>query len=174
MALTGNLRQATAAAGAALRQVTGIADWPVRQRAQLWSSNQHYDEPLPPDVTEHSLDQGDELAVAVAVRPIPTEDILEFLRAKAVPVDRLLVLRPPAGTRDNAIPDARGRDALAVGIRDAVRQASSATDACTSSWSARWASQRYSGTDGTGCRPTVVYEDVRVEHTYEPAFSIDA
>jgi hypothetical protein len=56
----------------------------------------------------------------MAVALDPTEDVLEFL----LPVERLIVARPPAGPNDNSVPDGTANVALAVGIRDAVRRAS--------------------------------------------------
>jgi hypothetical protein len=40
---------------------------------------------LAPQVIEHDVGQGDELAVAVAVAVDPSEDVPEFLLAEAVP-----------------------------------------------------------------------------------------
>lgn len=175
VALTGSLRQATAfAVGAALRQVTGIEDLAVRQRGQLWSSSQHYDDPLPPVVIEHDLGRGGELAVAVAIAADPTNDVLEFLRAESVPVDRLLVLRAPAGASDVAIPDATAAVALAVGIRDAVRAASRRHRRVHLFLVGPLGLAALLGHRWNRIQPTIVYEDVRAEHTYEEAFSIDA
>jgi len=175
VALTGNLRQATAfTVGAALRQVTGIGDLAVKQRGQLWSSNEHYDDPLTPDVTEHSMGRCYELAVAVAVAADPTDDVLEFLRAETAPVERLLVLRPPAGSRDNAIADATAAVALAVGIRDTVRQASERYPRVHLFLVGPLGLAALLGHRWNRVKPTIVYEDVQGEHTYEAAFTVDA
>lgn len=175
VAITGSLRQATAfAVGAALRDVTGINDLAVKQRGQLWSSAQHYDTPLAPQIIEHDVSQGDELAVAVAVAANPTEDVLEFLRAEAVPVSRLLVLHPPSGATDNAVPDATAAIALAVGIRDAVRAASRRSPRVHLFLVGPMGLAILLGHRWNRVKPTTVYEDVRGEHTYEEAFTVDA
>ena len=176
MALTGSFRQATAfALGAALRDVTGIEDIAIKQRRQSWSSSQAYDEATIPAVIGHDVAQGDELAVAVAVALDPTDDVLEFLRAQAVPVERLLVLRPLQGpSTDIAIPNAPAAVALAVGIRDAVRQASRKHPRVHLFLAGPGGLAALLGHRWNRVRPTVVYEDVQGEHTYEAAFTVDA
>jgi hypothetical protein len=175
VALTGSLRQATAfAVGAALRQVTGVTDLAVKQRGQLWSSDASYEHAAIPEVIEHRLDQGDILAVALAVAVDPTDEVLEFLHAAPVPAERLLVLRPPVGTRDNAIPDPASALALVVGIRDLVRQASRRNSEVHLFLAGPLGIAALLGHRWNRIRPTVVYEDVRGPDTYEAAFTIDA
>jgi hypothetical protein len=172
--LTGSLRQATAfATGGALRMVTGI-DIAVNQRGQLWSSSEPYDAPLAPGVTEHSVGRGDELAVALAVATDPTEDVLEFVCKRELPIERLLVLHPPAGTKDNAVPDAAAAVALAVGVRDTVRQACRNNPRVHLFLAGPMGLALLLGHRWNRVRPTVVYEDVQDELVYELAFTLDA
>lgn len=172
--LTGSLRQATAfAIGGALRMVTGI-DIAVNQRGQLWSSSEPYDKPMAPGVTEHSVGQGDELAVALAVATDATEDVLEFVCKRELPIERLLVLRPPAGTKDNAVPDAAAAVALAVGVRDTVRQAGRNNPRVHLFLAGPMGLALLLGHRWNRVKPTVVYEDVQDELTYEAAFTLDA
>lgn len=173
--LTGSIRQASAfAVGAALRQVTGVSDLAVKQRGQLWSSDQHYTVATKPEITEHHLGQGDDLAVAVAVAVDPTDDVLEYLRAEIISAAKLLVMAPIVGTRDNAIPDPSSAIALAVGIRDHARSASRNHPRIHLFLAGPMGLAALLGHRWNRVRPTTVYEDVQAKHTYEPAFSIDA
>ena len=153
--------------------VTGI-DLAVDQRGQLWSSAVDYDAPARPAVTEHPLGRGLDLAVAIAVATDPTDDVREFVEAHALPIDRLLVLRPAAGAKDNAVPTAAA-NALAVGIRDTVRRASKGSPVIHLFLAGPMGLALLLETDpcnpGT---PTVVYEDTRDPRTYEAAFTVDA
>ena len=168
--LAGSFRQATAfTLGAALRQVTGIDDIAVRQKHQVWSSNALYGKPQQPSIDEHAIAQGDELAVAVAVALDPTEDVLEFVRARSLPVERLLALSPPTGlSKDIAIPDTAGAVALAVGIRDTVRRASRRHKRVHLFLAGPGGLAVILGHRSNQIKPTIVYEDVFGEHTYEP------
>lgn len=174
VALTGSLRLApTFLVGAAFRMVTG-ADIAVIQRDQLWSSGEAYDSPLRPAVDEHPLDLGPDLAVAVAVATDPTEDVLDFLREQQLPVSRLLVLRPPGGPKDNAVPDAAAANALAVGIRDLIRRACRAHPAIHLFQAGPRGLALLLGNRWNRLRPTTVYEDVNAQQVYEKAFVINA
>ena len=107
VAVTGSLRQATAfTVGATLRMVTNV-DLATIQRGELWSSSDHYGHPIEPTVAEHSIGQGHEIAIAIEVATRLTDDVLTYVRNLALPVDRLVVLGPPAGPNDRAIPDSR-------------------------------------------------------------------
>lgn len=172
--LTGSLRQATAfAIGGALRMVTGI-DIAVNQRGQLWSSSEPYDEPLASTLTEHSVGRGHELAVALAVATDPTEDVLAFIRKRELPIERLVVLRPPAGTKDNAVPDAAIAVALAVGVRDTVRKACRNNPRVHLFLAGPMGFALLLGHRWNRARPTVVYEDMQDKLVYEAAFTLDA
>lgn len=127
-----------------------------------------------PEIIEHRLDQGDELAVAIAVATDMTSDVLEFLRATDVPVERLLVLRPPGGSKDNAVPDGPTAVALATGIRDAVRRASRPTPHVHLFLAGPMGLAALLGHRWNRVRQTTIYEDVQTELMYEPAFLIDA
>jgi CBASS immunity sensor of nucleotide second messenger signals len=153
--------------------VTGI-DIAVNQRGQLWSSSEPYNAPLAPTATEHSIGQGNELTVALAAATDPTEDVLEFISKHELPIDRLLILYPPAGAKDNAIPDAAAAVALAVGIRDTVRQASRNNPRVHLFLAGPLGLALLLGHRWNRVKPTVPYEDVQNELTYEAAFTLDA
>ncbi|MGH3922582.1 MAG: SAVED domain-containing protein [Pseudonocardiaceae bacterium] len=172
--LTGSLRQATAfAIGGALRMVSGI-DIAVNQRGQLWSSREPYNAPLTPRITEHVVGRGNELAMALAVATDLTEDVLEFVHKRELPVERLLVLRPPAGAKDNAVPDAAAAVALAVGVRDTVRQACRNNPRVHLFLAGPMGLALLLGHRWNRVKPTVVYEDVQNALVYEAAFTLDA
>jgi hypothetical protein len=174
IALTGSLRLAPAfAVGAAFRMVTGV-DLAVAQRGQAWSSAAHYDTVLAPDVQEHALGLGPDLAVAIAVAIDPTEDVLDFLREQQAPVSRLLVLRPPGGAKDNSIPDAATASALTVGIRNLLRRACRAHPVIHLFQAGPMGLAVLLGNRWNRLRPTTVYEDINGQQVYEKAFVIDA
>jgi hypothetical protein len=174
IAVTGSLRLAPAfAVGAAFRMVTGV-DLAVAQRGQAWSSAAHYDTVLAPDVQEHALGLGPDLAVAIAVAIDPTEDVLDFLREQQAPVSRLLVLRPPGGAKDNSIPDAATASALTVGIRNLLRRACRAHPVIHLFQAGPMGLAVLLGNRWNRLRPTTVYEDINGQQVYEKAFVIDA
>jgi len=172
--VTGSLRQATAfAVGGALRMVTG-RDVAVNQRGELWSSNAHFDTPMAPSLAEHRIEAGDELAVAISVAADPVDDVLAFIIDAGLPVERLVSMSPPAGIRDNAIPDAGTSAAFAQGCRDAVRKACSRNTRIHLFLAGPMGLALLIGHRWNRLRPTVVYEDVQGPTVYEKAFTIDA
>ncbi|MCP3771550.1 MULTISPECIES: SAVED domain-containing protein [unclassified Streptomyces] len=174
ISITGSIRLAPAfLTGAAFRMVTG-ADLAVLQRGQLWSTSEPYDAPQPPTIHEHYLDQGDELAVAIAVATDPTEDVLDYLREQQTPVSRLLALTPPGGAKDRSIPDSATANALAIGIRDVVRRATRKAPRIHLFIAGPMGLALLLGHRWNRLRPTVVYEDVRTAQGYEVAFTIQA
>ena len=172
--VTGSLRQATAfAVGGAFRMVTGL-DVAVNQRGELWSSNAHFDAPMAPSVTEHRVAAGDDLAVAISVAADPVEDVLEFVGAAGLPVERLVSVSPVSGIRDNAIPDAGAAAAFAQGCRDAVRKACRRNTRIHLFLAGPMGLALLLGHRWNRLRPTVVYEDVQGPAVYEKAFTVDA
>ncbi|WP_211244395.1 SAVED domain-containing protein [Actinospica robiniae] len=174
IAVTGSLRQATAfLTGSAFRMVTG-ADLAVLQRGQVWSTSASYEAAADPVITRHNLGQGPDLAVAIAVATDPTADVLDYLRAHGLPVDALLVIAPPVGAKDNAVPDASSANALAVVIRDTVRRAARTAPHVHLFLAGPMGLALLLGHRWNRVCPTTVYEDVAAADIYEPAFTIDA
>lgn len=177
ISVTGSIRLAPSfLIGAAFRMVTG-ADLAVLQRGQLWSTNDHYDAPQPPTVYEHALDQGDDLAVAIDIAVATdhlTQDVLDHLREQNTPVSKLLVLTPPGGAKDGSIPDSQAANALAVGIRDALRRATRTSPRIHLFLACPCGLALLLGHRWNRLRPTVVYEDVRTAQGYEAAFTVEA
>jgi hypothetical protein len=174
VALTGSFRQATAfLVGSALRMVTGV-DLAVNQRGQLWSTATHYQHPITPQAEEHQLGQGTDLAIAIAIATDPTKDVLDFIRAHNLTAERLLVLNPAGGPRDTAVPDAAAANALAVGLRDTARRASTSNSRIHLFLAGPMGLALLLGHRWNRLRPTVVYEDVQGPQNYEAAFTIDA
>ncbi|WNI16388.1 SAVED domain-containing protein [Actinacidiphila sp. ITFR-21] len=95
-------------------------------------------------------------------------------RCAWIPVADLLVLRPPAGVKDSAVPDQATANALAVGIRDAVRRASRTAPRVHLFLAGPMALTVMLGHRWNRVRPTTVYEDVATESFYERAFTIEA
>ncbi|MFD0393766.1 SAVED domain-containing protein [Streptomyces nogalater] len=176
VSVTGSIRLASAfLVGTTFRMVTGT-DVAVVQRGQLWSTSDPFDTCLVPRVTEHEIGQGgDEIAVAIAVAADLTEDVLEYLREQNLPVGKLIVLTPPSGSaKDGSVPDGTTANALAAGMRDRLRRFSRRIRrmhlflACPMGFAVllgnRW---------NRLCQ-TIVYEDVKIDSGYEPAFNVAA
>jgi SMODS-associated and fused to various effectors sensor domain len=171
--ITGSLRQATAfAVGASLRMVTGT-DVAVMQRASLWSSDAPYQQATEPVITEHTVGQGTDLAVAIEISTPITNDVLSYLRDRNVPVERLVTMQPPSGARDNSIRGAEGACALAVGIRDAVRRLVPGHQTLHLFLAGPMGLALLLGHRWNRILPTIVYEDL-AQLGYDPAFRISA
>ena len=175
ISVTGSFRLAPAfLVGTAFRMVTG-ADLAVMQRGQLWSTSDPYDTALAPGAKEYRIDQGDALAVAIAIATDPTEDVLTYLREQDVPVSKLIVLTPPdTAAKDGSVPDNAAANALAVGIRDRLRRATRPVRRMHLFLACPMGLAVLLGHRWNRLCQTVVYEDIKVDEGYEPAFSVDA
>jgi hypothetical protein len=174
VAITGSLRQATAfAVGAALRMVTNV-DLAVVQRDQLWATSAEYGQPTEPTTEEHILSLGGGIAIAIEVAAPLAEDVIEFLKRDRIAVDRLVVLRPPGGTKDNSIADAADANSLAVGIRNAARRASQGLGDVHLFLAGPMGLALLLGHRWNRVAPTIVYEDLGGKLSYEAAFMISA
>ncbi|UGQ13555.1 SAVED domain-containing protein [Yinghuangia sp. ASG 101] len=175
ISITGSLRLAPAfLVGTAFRMVTG-ADLAIMQRGQLWSTNDPYNTALAPGTEEHIVGQGDELAVAIAIATDPTEDVLTYLREQDLPVSKLIVLSPPGtAARDGSVPDSTAANALAVGIRDHLRRAARPVRRMHLFLACPMGLSLLLGHRWNRLCQTVVYEDIKVDEGYEPAFIVEA
>ncbi|MFI5761303.1 SAVED domain-containing protein [Streptomyces sp. NPDC051563] len=177
ISVTGSIRLAPAfLTGAAFRMVSG-ADLAVLQRGQLWSTSDTYDADCDPIVEEHDIGYGEDLAVGinVTVRPADfTQDVVDYLREQNIPASKLLILTPPAGPNDGSVSDSHAANALAVGIRDALRRPTRTTPRIHLFLACPMGLALLLGHRWNRLRPTVVYEDVRTAQGYEPAFVIPA
>jgi hypothetical protein len=171
--VTGSMRLAPAfAVGAALRMVTGV-DVAAVQRGELWRSEAPYATPATPAVTERAIDQGDDLAIAIEVSAPIADDVTAWIRDRALPVKRLVVLGSASGPRDNAVAGADEACALAVGIRNAVRQQVKGHSRIHLFIAAPMALALLLGHRWNRVAPTVVYEDLGALG-YEAAFSVNS
>ncbi|WP_405430563.1 SAVED domain-containing protein [Streptomyces anulatus] len=103
-----------------------------------------------------------------------TQDVLEYLEGQNIPASRLLVLTPPAGPKDRSVLDSPAANALAVGVRDALRRPSHATSRIHLFLACPMGLALLLGHRWNRLRPTVVYEDVSTAQVYEPAFFVQA
>ena len=173
LVVTGSMRLAPAfAVGAALRMVTGV-DVAAVQRGTLWRSDAPYAALVNPVPTEHSIEQGDGLAIAVEIATPIADDVIAFLREQAVPVGRLLVVGPSGGPRDNAIADPENACALAVGIRNTVRRELKGCPTVHLFLAGPMGLALLLGHRWNRVAPTVVYEDL-AGLGYEAAFTVNA
>jgi hypothetical protein len=173
VAITGSLRLAPAfTVGAALRMVTST-DIAIMQRGVPWPSDAPYSAPITPASTEYDVGQGKDLAIAIEVATTMTTDVQTFLQRERVPVDRLVVLGPPGGPRDNAVAGPEQACALAVGLRDAARRAAHGHQRVHLFLAAPLGLALLLGHRWNRVAPTVVYEDIAALG-YEAAFTVSA
>lgn len=171
--VTGSMRLAPAfAVGAAMRMVTGI-DVAARQRRELWGSDAPYGAPITAVAREHAIDQGDDLAIAIEVATPMADDVVRWIRSQALPVRRLFVVGPNGGPRDNAVAGAEDACALAVGIRNAVRQEVRGHPQVHLFLACPMGLALLLGHRWNRVAPTIVYEDLATLG-YEAAFSVSA
>ncbi|KOY58710.1 SAVED domain-containing protein [Streptomyces sp. XY332] len=179
VSVTGSIRLAPAfLVGTTFRMVTGT-DLTAVQRgrggAQLWSTNDPFENALPPGVIEYEIGQGDEIAVAIAVATDPSEDVVEYLRGRNLPVDKLIVLTPPSGVvQDSSVPDSSAANALAVGIRDHLRRSTRRVRRMHLFLACPMGLAVLLGNRWNRLCQTVVYEDIKIDEGYEVAFTVEA
>lgn len=175
VSVTGSIRLAPAfLVGATFRMVTGT-DLAAVQRGQLWSTTDSYDTALVPETSEHRLDQGDELAVGIAVATDLTDDVLEYLRGQNLPVSKLVAYAPPGGVaKDGSVPDSSAANALAVGIRDHLRRVARPARRMHLFLACPMGLAVLLGNRWNRLCETVIYEDIKIDEGYEPAFTIQA
>jgi len=173
VAVTGSLRQATAfTVGAALRMVTNT-DVAVVQRGALWASDAPYPEPIEPSIADCHIGQGSDIAIAIQIATPIAGDVQEFLRDRQLPVDRLVLLGPPGGPRDNAVGSPEDACALAVGLRDAARRAVHGHPRVHLFLAGPMGLSLLLGHRWNRVAPTIVYEDLAALG-YEAAFIVSA
>lgn len=177
ISVSGSFRLAPAfLIGTAFRMVTG-ADLAVLQRGDLWSTRDTYDTECDPAVKEYDIAQGENLAVGINVTVKEqhfTQDVLEYLEGQNIHASRLLILTPPAGPKDRSVLDSPAANALAVGLRDALRRPSRSASRIHLFLACPMGLALLLGHRWNRLRPTVVYEDVSTAQVYEPAFFIQA
>lgn len=171
LTVTGSVRLAPAfAVGAALRMVTGF-DIATVQRGVLWRSDEPATAPVALNVMEHTVDQGDDLALAVEISTSMADDVLSWIRLQSVPIARLVVLRPADGPRSSAVAGPGAASAWAEGIRDAARRAVKGFRRVHLFLAAPMGLALLLGHRWNRVAPTVVYEDLAALG-YEAAFTV--
>lgn len=171
--VTGSLRQATAfTVGASLRMVTNI-EVAVVQRGTLWASSATYPAPIGPTVSEHHIGQGSEVAIGIEISTPIASDVVDFLRGQHLPVDKLVLLGPPGGIRDNAVGSPEDACALAVGLREAARRAAHGHPRVHLFLAGPMGLSLLLGHRWNRIAPTTVYEDLAALG-YEAAFTVSA
>lgn len=111
------------------RTFPDVAGWVLStdQRGQLWTSSAEHDPTAVVVHTEQTLDQGPDLAVAVALTYDPTDDVRAYLHSSAVPVRQLLTLSAAQGPSTTAVPGAGWARGWARGARERVRTVTAQT-----------------------------------------------
>lgn len=175
VSVTGSIRLAPAfLVGATFRMVTGT-DLAAVQRGQLWSTTDSYDAALVPEISEHPLNQGDELAIGIAVATDLTDDVLEYVRGQHLRVSKLVVYAPPGGAaKDGSVPDSSAANALAVGIRDHLRRVARPARRMHLFLACPMGLAVLLGNRWNRLCETVIYEDIKIDDGYEPAFTVQA
>ena len=113
------------------------------------------------------------MAIAIEVATQMTSDVEGFLREQNIPVDRLVVLSPPTGPRDNSVAGSEQACALAVGLRDAARRTARNHAQVHLFIAAPMGLALLLGHRWNRIAPTIVYEDVGALG-YEVAFTVSA
>ena len=169
--VTGSLRLAPAfALGASLRQVSGY-EIATMQRGEIWSSEERYSTVTDPSVSEHSIGQGDDLAIAIEVATPIADDVVAWIRKHQLPVRRLVAISPVGRPRDIAVASASDACALAVGIRDAVRRELKGGPQVHLFIAGPMGLALLLGNRWNRVAPTIVYEDLAALG-YEAAFTV--
>jgi hypothetical protein len=101
----------------------------VDQRGEIWTT----DADPAPGITaailaEEPIDQGEGLAVVIALSNDPTEDVHLYVKEQQLPVKTLLTLGPDTGPGGKAVPSNAWLTAWARSARDAVRRAARRAD----------------------------------------------
>ena len=105
----------------------------------------------------------------------PTDGVLDFLREKNLPVSKLLVYAPPGGgAKDKSVPDGSAANALAVGIRDHLRRRTRPVRRLHLFLATPRGLALLLGHRWNRLCQTVVYEDIKVDEGYQPAFTVQA
>ena len=111
--------------------------------------------------------------MAIEVSAPIADDVTAWIRDRALPVSRLVVLGPDGGPRDNAVAGAEEACALAIGIRNAVRQQVKGHRRIHLFIAAPMALALLLGHRWNRLAPTVVYEDLAALG-YEAAFFVNS
>lgn len=174
--IRGAMRQATFfAVGARLAQVTGMTVT-YAQSGTLWSSDSLRVDVARLNVTRVSINQGDELAVAVGVAVDPTEAVSRYLTEAGVPVRELLTLLPGGGPHDQAVAGPGQAVAFAQHLRNHVRHEleQRRVDRVHLFLAGPGGLALLSGHRWNRVAPTIVYEDLGPGRGYEAAFVVSA
>jgi len=172
----GALRQATFfLVGTQLAHVTGKTVSYVQQGV-LWSSDAPR-VPVPrPDIARHTIDAGNDLAVAIGIAIDPTVAVTQYLRDTSIDVAELVVFLPNGGAHDQAVGGPGEAVAYAQELRNAIRL----------ELERRPAKRIHLFLAGPGglalllghrwnrLAPTTVYEHLGPGRGYTPAFSVEA
>jgi hypothetical protein len=171
--VTGSMRLPAAfTVGTAMRMVTNI-DLAVVQGQDVWSSETQYSDAPAPTVIHRPIHQGDDIAVAIEMTTPITDDVVEYLRRNAIPAQELITIARPAGTNDRFIASSEAANALAYGIREAVRPLVRRHPHIHLFLAAPMGLVLLLGHRWNAMAATTVYEDL-VQHGYEAAFTIVA
>jgi hypothetical protein len=153
--------------------VTGITV-ACRQGGQLWSSDHPATHNIQLTTQQTRIEQGDDLAVALAITTDLTDDVRDYLGAINLPVRSLATITQATGSSDQAVSGPAHAVALAQAIRDEVRQLARAAQAprvhlfmaCPGGLALllghRW----------NRVPTTTLYEDLGAGRGYTPAFQL--
>jgi len=101
----------------------------IDQRNIEWRSDTPPANVEAPVLGRTAIGQGPDLAVAVGLTHDPTNDVANYLRDAAAPINELIVLSTTDGPGQNAVPDAAFANGWAHAARASIRNAVSQTTA---------------------------------------------
>lgn len=94
----------------------------VDQRGTTWSTDVQPSNSAVVRLSEVSIEQGNDVAVAVALSNDISDDVLEYVRASRLPVSNVLILKPEDGPGLSSVPDASWLAGWVQSARDQVRR----------------------------------------------------
>lgn len=92
------------------------------QRGTIWRTDAQPNTAATACLSEVVIEQGNEVAVAVALSNDISDDVVDYVRARHLPVSSVLILKPEDGPSAASVPDAAWLVNWVHGARDQVRR----------------------------------------------------
>ena len=116
------------AVGRALPRV-GKSILSVEQVGGEWSTGVEPEPVVPRELNRSSVSAGSDVAIALGCRLTPTPQVMNFLTASGLPVDRLVVLGPPGALSHTSVPSGAWALGWTQAARDLIRGEAAAAGA---------------------------------------------
>jgi len=93
----------------------------IEQRGSIWRTDAQPNPAANACLSEVAIAQGDEVAIAVALSNDISADVVEYVRARHLPVSSVLILKPEDGPGGASVPDAAWLVSWVHSARDQLR-----------------------------------------------------